>query len=137
VATGFTFHSQRHVEAALAAAPDGVETVILVTPPNGAASAGPEIYFEMVRGGRARFPDADCDAMIDCGGDAGIAMRALRCGWRHLVFSGPADMHPKLQDMADQLGGRLHRTRPKTVDLLTARVSEDAVRPPLSIPTPN
>jgi hypothetical protein len=129
---GFTFHDRSHVEAALAAATDGNVEVALITPMGGAASVGPEVYLEMYRGGHARFPNTKSTAMIDCGDDAGMAMRALRCGWRHLVFTGRHDVRQKLQDIAGQLDGRMEPSRPPTIDLLAARDPVKTVEQALS-----
>jgi hypothetical protein len=118
--TGFTFHSLSHVDAALGAAAGSKLGVALVTPPGAAATGGPEIYLEMYRQGHAHFPETETNAVIDCGDDAGVAMRALRCGWRDLVFSGNDDVRKKLQDMLEQIGGTLGRSRPPTIDLIAS-----------------
>ena len=47
--------------------------------------------------------------VVDCGDDAGLAMAALRQGSRELLFSGAEDVAAKLDSMAGQLGGRVHR----------------------------
>ena len=133
--TGFTFHSLSHVDAALGAATGSKVGVSLVTPPGGAATAGPEIYLEMYRQGQAHFPETESNAFVDCDGDAGIAMRALRCGWRNIVFSGDDDVQQKLQDMTNELGGTLKRSRPQTIDLIAARDPAGTVREALSLST--
>jgi hypothetical protein len=135
--TGFTFHSFSHVDAALGAATGSKIGVALVTPPGGAATAGPEIYLEMYRQGHAHFPEAESNATIDCGDNAGIAMRALRCGWRNIVFTGDDDVQQKLQNMTDQLGGTLERSRPNTIDLIASRDPVWAIRQALSLSTPS
>ena len=95
--------------------------VTLVTPPNGATSAGPEVYFEMMQAGRSDVPQASATAIVDCDGDAGTFMRALRCGWRTLRYSGDLETHAKLEDMAHQLGGTVERALPAAFDLKAAR----------------
>ena len=135
--TGFTYHSLRHVDAALGAAADSKTKVALVTPQGGAAAAGPEIFLEMYRQGQAHFPETESSAIIDCDGDAGTAMRALRCGWRHVVFAGSDEVRQKLQDMADQLGGTLERSRPDTIDLVATRDPAWVVRQALTQSTSN
>ena len=120
MSTGFTFHSLSHVDAALGAAAGSKIGVALVTPRGAAATGGPEIYLEMYRQGHAHFPETETNAVIDCGDNAGIAMRALRCGWRDLVFTGDDDVRKKLQDMLEQLGGTLGRSRPYTIDLIAS-----------------
>ncbi len=111
--------------------------VALVTPPGAAATGGPEIYLEMYRQGHAHFPETETHAVIDCGDDAGIAMRALRCGWRDLVFTGDDDVRQKLQDMSDQFGGTLRRSRPHTIDLITSSDPARTVQQALSSSMPS
>jgi len=135
--TGFTFHSLSHVDAALGAAAGSKIGVALVTPPGAAATGGPEIYLEMYRQGHAHFPETKTNVVIDCGDDAGIAMRALRCGWRDLVFTGDDDVRQKLQDMSDQFGGTLGRSRPHTIDLITSSDPAWTVQQALSSSIPS
>ena len=121
LSAAFTYYSRQHVTAALEAAAAIDRRVTLVTPPNGATSAGPEVYFEMIQAGRADVPQASADAIVDCGSDAGTVMRALRCGWRTLRYSGDRATHAKLAEMANQLGGTIERALPATIDLHAAR----------------
>jgi hypothetical protein len=137
LSTGFTFHSLSHVDAALGAAAGSKIGVALVTPRGAAATGGPEIYLEMYRQGHAHFPETETNAIIDCGDDAGIAMRALRCGWRDLVFTGDDDVRQKLQDMSDQFGGTLGRSRPPTIDLITSSDPARTVQQALSSSMPS
>ena len=137
MSTGFTFHSLSHVDAALGAAAGSKVSVALVTPPGAAATGGPEIYLEMYRQGHEHFPETETNAVIDCGNDAGIAMRALRCGWRDLVFTGDDDVRQKLQDMLGQLGGTLGRSRPHTIDLIASSDPAWTVQQALSSSIPS
>lgn len=89
----------------------------LVTPAGGAGSGGPEFYWEIYRGARTDVPEATSEAVIDCGQDAGTAMRALRCGWRQIVLCANPATTAKLEDMAAKLGGTVLRTRPTAIDL--------------------
>ncbi len=120
MSTTFTFHSRGHVVAALAAAAETGASVILVTPPNGATSAGPEIFLEMVRAAREEVPQGLSRVVVDCGADAGTAMRALRCGWRDLLFTGSPATSRKIEEMTNALDGRFENDRRVTYDLQTA-----------------
>ena len=53
------------------------------------------------------------ELLVDCHDDAGLVMAALRAGCRKLVFSGKAETHRRLADIAAQLGGSVrHETAP-------------------------
>lgn len=75
---------------------------ILVTAPGMAAFAGVG-FWHAVETALAQ------PVVVDCGDDAGLAMAALRQGSRELLFSGPEAVAVKLDSMAGQLGGRVHR----------------------------
>lgn len=47
--------------------------------------------------------------VVDCGGDAGLALAALRAGCRDLLFTGPEGTAARLGDIAGQLGGQVRR----------------------------
>jgi len=106
--------------------------VTLVTPPDGATSAGPEIFLEMVRAAREEIPQARSHALVDCGADAGTAMRALRCGWRDLLYTGNPATSRKLEEMTNELDGTFRDDRPVTYDLQTASDPAWACRRALS-----
>lgn len=85
--------------------------VVLLTEPGAQAWHGPGYLLEMVRQAGARH------AVIDCGGDAGTAMLALRVGWRDLHLSGTADIVSRIAAMVGLAGGRFHAALPPALDL--------------------
>ncbi len=107
------FHSLADASAAVAAA--GGRPLILLSAPGAAGYAGPDylkaIADEALAGSRG------ADAVIDCGNEAGVAMAALRGGWKWLVFRGRADVRAKLADMAAQMGARIDTAVPDAADL--------------------
>ena len=115
------FHSFDHVRAALAAARDLDQAIVLLTAPGAAAAVGPDVLKAMVDDAAAAVPGARFDALIDCGSQPGIAMGALRAGWRHLVFQGDAMVQPKIADLARQHGAVLANATPAARDLSEAR----------------
>jgi fructose/tagatose bisphosphate aldolase len=122
------FHSLAHARAALAAARDADAPVILLTPPQGARYAGPLFYWEVLRLAErdtGRAPDA---AIIDCGDYAGVAMAAIRCGWRRLAFSGRKAVRARIKSMVEQAGGGLVDSLPDALDLLDLRDPDGACR---------
>ena len=85
--------------------------LLLITAPGAQASHGPGYLLEMMRqAGAAR-------AVIDCGGDAGTAMLALRLGWRELHLSGHDDTVARVAAMTTALGGVFHAVLPAALDL--------------------
>jgi hypothetical protein len=84
---------------------------VLLTPPGAAAYAGVAYLKALVD----RAPGLD--ALVDCGGEAGLAMAAIRAGWRDVHVTGDVEIVRKIDDMIGQVGGRLHRTLPPTLDL--------------------
>lgn len=112
------FHSLAHARAALAAAAEaGVVAVTLQSAPGAAAYAGAGYLKAIVDQAASEHADVDCTAVIDCGADAGIAMAALRAGWRTVRFSGPAKVGRKLADIAAECGARLVVDEPEAAPL--------------------
>lgn len=85
--------------------------IMLVTAGGACARLGPGYLLAAVR--RAGGPPA----LIDCGGDAGWAMLALRLGWRDLHLAAPPATVRRLAEMAAACGAHLHRRLPPAFDL--------------------
>ncbi len=96
------FHNLEHARTALAAAIEANVAVILRSAPAAAAYAGAG-YLKAIADAAAKdHPDARVTWVIDCGADAGVALGALRIGWKCLRFSGPNALREKLADIAAQ-----------------------------------
>lgn len=80
---------------AMAHCPDG-QTPTLRTAPHAAERLGP-LYLKAVLD-RSRLPFAT--AVIDCGDDAGLALKSLAVGWCRVAFSGAPACAQKLADIA-------------------------------------
>ncbi len=124
------FHSLAHARAALAAAAEAGVVVTLQSAPGAAAYAGAGYLKAIADQAAAEHADVDVTAVIDCGADAGIAMAALRIGWRTIRFSGPAKVRAKLADIAAQTGARLadETEAPEALDLLDVTDPDAACR---------
>ncbi|MCH7929353.1 MAG: hypothetical protein IIA01_02475 [Proteobacteria bacterium] len=101
------FQSRAHAEAALAVAAELDTPVVLQSAPGVAAYAGAGYLMAVAERAAARRPDAAVTWVIDCGDDPGIALGALRGGWKSVRFSGRADVLAKLADIAAQQGAEL------------------------------
>lgn len=95
-------HDLDEARAAIARAAAAGEELLLVSWPGSAAFAGVGFW-------QAVSQALERPVVIDCGGDAGLVMGALRAGARDLLFTGPEAVTAKLDDMAGQLGGRVRR----------------------------
>jgi len=120
------FHGFNDVRAALTVGRDLGRPVVLLTAPDAAARVGPDVLKAMVDEAAASAPGAAFDAIIDCGAAPGLAMAALRAGWRHLVFHGDTTVQPKIADLARQQGAVLDTAPPPARDLGEARHPERA-----------
>ncbi|MBM3505457.1 MAG: hypothetical protein FJX65_16505 [Alphaproteobacteria bacterium] len=121
-------HSLVHARAALEAARDCGQPVRLLTPPNGARYAGPLFYWEVVKLAERESGHSAAATMIDCGPDAGVALSALRCGWRTIAFTGARDARAKLASIAEQSGGVVVARVPAALDLLDEPKPDAACR---------
>ncbi len=111
------FHSLAHARTALAAAAAAGVAVTLQSAPGAAAYAGAGYLKAIADQAAAEHADVDVTAVIDCGADAGIAMAALRIGWRTVRFSGPEKVRRKLADIAAECGARLVADEPEAAAL--------------------
>lgn len=111
-------HELAHARAALEAAADLGAAVELWSAPGAAAYAGAGWFEAVIRlAGGGRKP-ADLVAVLDCADRADLVQAALRQGLKHVCFRGRRDVAERLADIATQFDGRLHRRRPKALDLL-------------------
>lgn len=101
------FHALDHARAAVTAAAEARTPLILRTAPGAAAYAGAGYLKAVVDRARAATPDAQVQAVIDCGDDAGLALAALRAGWGALRFTGAEDVRRRLAAIAAAKGARL------------------------------
>lgn len=121
-------HSFDQARAALRVAQELSKPILLLTAPGDAARMGVDVLRSMVDQAAAEVGDAAFEAVIDCGGEPGTAMAALRAGWRDLVFAGDAVVTAKIMDLAHQHGARLRAGPPPARDLGDSRDPERALR---------
>jgi hypothetical protein len=112
-----TVHGLADALAAVEAAASAGRPVVLVSAPGAAAYAGAGWFKALVALARERWPEANVTAMLDCGDRAELVQGALRAGLADLVFTGPAAVAARLADIAGQQGARLHRSRPRSLEI--------------------
>ena len=110
-------HSLAHARAALAAAAALGVPVTIVSAPGAAAYAGPGWFQEVVAQAAAQVPQADCQAVIDCGERPGDVLLALRLGLERVRFTGKKAVAEKLAAIAEQQGATLITGRLEALDL--------------------
>jgi hypothetical protein len=112
-------HSLAHAVAALQAAAEAGEPVLLLSAVDAGVSAGAGWWREMMAAAREAVPAARATALLDCGDDAGAAQGALREQVEAIVFSGCAEAVERLADIARQRGSRVRCERPEAaLDLI-------------------
>ena len=109
-------HSLAHVLAALDAAAAADREVVLLSASEAGIYAGAGWFRALVEAGREAVPQARFTIWVDCGGDAGAALAALRAGIAALIFTGAGDVARRLADIAAKQGAVLASARPP-VDL--------------------
>ena len=115
--------------AALRAAAASDTGVTLVSPPGAAAYGGPAWFREVMAQAGAAVPDARFDCVLDCAGDAGTALAAMREGVAAVGFDGPCEVRGKLADIAAQSGCALVVIDyARALDLTAAEDAEAACR---------
>lgn len=99
-----TIHSAPQARAAVDAA--GEHGVLLLSAPGAAGFLGPAWFAEVVGG--------HVPAALDCGGDPGHALAALRFGLKLIILAEP---HPSLLSCAAEVGAEVLVERPPSLDL--------------------
>jgi len=114
-------HSLHHARAALRAAGETGEALVLVSPPGAAAYVGPGWFREVIDQARQAHPAVRVDAFLDCGARPGDALAAFRAGVPGVIFTGELRVADKLAALAEARGIAFRRARPEAVlDLLDA-----------------
>ena len=119
-------HSIDQARAALAAATRLNRPIALYSAEGAAAYAGGAWFMAMVTAARADYPNAQCEAVLDCGDHPGLALAALRQGCRTIVLrSSPA--RRKIAAIASARSARLDPGAKEALDLRHCRDPESAV----------
>ena len=114
-------HTLAQAIGALRAASRAERPIILASAPEAGASAGPGWFRELIAAAREAVPSASFSAILDCGGEAGAALAAIRAGVECVLFTGRADVARRLADIAAQHGVRLETNPPAAaLDLVAA-----------------
>jgi hypothetical protein len=121
-------HSLAHAVAALSAAAEAGRAILLLSAPDAGIYAGSGWFREVIRAAGDAVPTARFSALLDCGGDAGAVMAAIRAGLEAILFTGRDDVAARLVDIAAQAGARLATERPTAaLDLGASFFADDEI----------
>ena len=122
-------HSFAHARAALAAARDLRLPVTLASAAGAGDYAGPLWFKSLISAARAEFPGVDAAEVLDCSGEAGTVLAALRHGFKRVRFTGGEAALQSLHEIAHELGAEIETgDAPEALDLLDQRDPEAAAR---------
>jgi len=110
-------HDVEDVRAALASAADLGVGVVLLSAPGAAAYLGASVFRKMITEARRAHPAAQATAVLDCGGDAGLALNAMRHGVDAVKVDLPGEVRGRLKDIADQCNVVLYDDGRTVLDL--------------------
>ncbi len=128
LAAAIVVHERAHAEAALAAAEERGQPVVLLSPPGAAAYLGAAYFQAMIAQTLSEHPGVEVLAVLDCGERAGEALGALRQGIEAVCFRGPPAVAGRLRDIARQQGARVLEARPEALDLAAVDDAASACR---------
>jgi hypothetical protein len=111
------FHDLSQAVAALEAAAAAGRAVALWSAEGAAIYAGAGWFAALERRARGSVPQARADFILDCAERADLAQEAFRAGVKGVCFTGPAGVAQRLGDIAGKWRARLHRRRPRALDL--------------------
>ena len=82
-------------------------SVTLVSPINAVAYAGPAWFREIISQAHNSFPEASFNSILDCSGEAGHALAAIREGGKAICYSGSDILNNKITEIASQAGCKI------------------------------
>ena len=124
-------HNLDHARAAMSAAAELGVAVTLLSPP-AAAYLGAAVFRHMIAEAARGCPNLDYRAVLDCGGDAGLALGALREGIEVVRLQAAEDVRAKVADIAAQSGAALDEEPGPALDLAAVDDPVEALRAWLS-----
>jgi fructose/tagatose bisphosphate aldolase len=110
-------HDLAEAKAALAAAIEAGRPVAIWSAPEAAIYAGTGWFAAVERQARAANPEASASFVLDCGERADLVQEAFREGIEETCFTGRASLAERLADIAAKSRAKLHRRRPRALDL--------------------
>ena len=121
-------HSLKKARAAVAVAAELGVPVTLASAPEAAGYLGALWFRELVAMAAAERPEAEVDAVLDCGDQPGHVMAALRQGLKRLRFTGPKSTATTLRALAGRYDAEIMTGALRAHDLMDQAEPEAACR---------
>ena len=122
-------HSLDQARAALAAASSLKRKVVLASASGAGCYAGSPWFKSLAALAQASYPEAQMESVLDCGAEAGVALAALRMGFKRVGFSGGDNARAKLEEIARALGATIESGgAPDALDLRDGKDAEASCR---------
>ena len=132
MAKAVVVHDLVQAAMALAVAASLKEPIAIWSAPRAAIELGVGWFAGLRRRAQESEPRARAVFVLDCGDRADLVQDAFREGLGDACFTGRAAVAARLADIARKSRTRLHRKRPRAVDLGASRDPEAALRAFLS-----
>ncbi|MBO6784640.1 MAG: hypothetical protein JJ899_15400 [Alphaproteobacteria bacterium] len=116
-------HGLGDAVAALGAARRHGVPLLLLSAPGAARAAGAAWWREVIAQARAAVPGADATAVLDCAGEPGMALAAIREGVEAIALDAGGDTRARIADIARQAGVAL--VSPDRDDALDLAATDD------------
>lgn len=121
-------HSLKEARAAVAVAAELGVPVTLASAPEAAGYLGALWFRELVATAAAERPEAEVDAVLDCGDQPGHVMAALRQGLKRVRFTGPKSTATTLRALAGRYDAEIVTGALRAHDLMDQAEPEAACR---------
>ena len=128
MAKAVVVHDLVQAAMALAVAASLKEPVAIWSAPRAALELGVGWFAALVRRARESEPRACSVFVLDCGDRADLVQDAFREGLGDACFTGRAAVAARLADIARKSRARLHRKRPRALDLAALRDPAGALK---------
>jgi len=128
MAKAVVVHDLDQAAMALALAASLKEPVAIWSVPRAALELGVGWFAALVRRARESEPRARAVFVLDCGDRADLVQDAFREGLGDACFTGRAAVAARLADIARKSRARLHRKRPRALDLGAKRDPAGALK---------
>lgn len=123
-------HNIEHVRRALRVAASIKCPISLLSTPDAAGTIGPAVFRDMIEISNQEtntVPD-QAHAFIDCGSNAGHALKAIQEGCRHIRINASSEILGKLRDMLGPDSSVIDAAPISVLDLEDASISDEAIR---------
>ncbi len=130
-------HNIEHVRRALRVAASLKCSIFLISTPDAAGVIGPAVFRDMINIS-VQETDTTPDkvhAFIDCGSNAGHALKAVQEGCQHIRIDASLEALDKLRDILGANGRVIDATPISTLDLEDTSLSDETIRNWLMTPT--